>query len=131
MFRMSSRHFIHLEQYSMHLLVRSFLHGNQQQILYVRLLKTTSFHTTHCLQHTQYVRIMATSLVSTTHAHTVARQQRFTAVSLVTIVQYRTGTKERLRNTRTVSFTILQVLYAAVLEKSRQQRLNSLKSTLR
>ena len=59
-FRTSFRHFIHQVQFSMHSLVRSFLHGSLQQISFVRLLKTIDCHIIHCHQHIQYVRSMDT-----------------------------------------------------------------------
>ena len=108
-FRMSSRHFTHQELYSMPSSGRNFLIGSQLQALSRRLLKTTSFLTTPCLQHTQYVRSTDIFPENRPFALTAEQRQRFTAVLLATTVLLPTGMMVRLRNTRIDEYITLVI----------------------
>ena len=80
-FRMICRRFIHQVLYSMHLSVRSFLTGKQQQHWYVRLQRIINCRIIRFRRPILYVRNMATSAESISLVRNVVRRRRFIVVS--------------------------------------------------
>ena len=103
-FRMICRRFIHQVLYSMHLSVRSFLTGKQQQHWYVRLQRIINCRIIRFRRPILYVRNMATSAESISLVRNVVRRRRFTVVSQDITDLYRTGMTVKHRSIRTVRF---------------------------
>ena len=103
-FRMICRRFIHQVLYSMHLSVRSFLTGKQQQHWYVRSQRIINCRIIRFRRPILYVRNMATSAESISLVRNVVRRRRFTVVSQDITDLYRTGMTVKHRSIRTVRF---------------------------
>lgn len=103
-FRMICRRFIHQVLYSMHLSVRSFLTGKQQQHWYVRSQRIINCRIIRFRRPILYVRNMATSAESISLVRNVVRRRRFTVVSRDITDLYRTGMTVKHRSIRTVRF---------------------------
>ena len=110
-FRMICRRFIHQVLYSMHLSVRSFLTGKQQQHWYVRSQRIINCRIIRFRRPILYVRSMVISQASILPARIVEQRQKYIPVSQATIVRYRTGTRVRPKNTRTESYMTSRSLF--------------------
>ena len=99
-FRMSCRHCIHQERYSIHSWEKNFRTGSQRQLWSEKSQRIISCRIIQCLQHILSVRIMDTFPESSILVRFVEKKQRYTAELPVIIVRSRTGMMENCRNLR-------------------------------